>query len=132
MARCVGQTIELVDAERRQLGQMRIERQEEELLYGTFVPGLAFPSVEQLFRDFEIAVDVQALHVIETLDATIAALGLHLSWSEAGEPVAVQDVQIWCDGNITCRLCNQPAASVKDIPQFRPSRHSVEATHRLT
>jgi hypothetical protein len=79
---------------------MRIERQEEDLLYGTFVPGLAFLSVEQLFRDFEAAVDVQALHVIETLDAAIAALDLHLSWSEAGEPVAIQDVQIWCDGNI--------------------------------
>jgi hypothetical protein len=131
MARCVGQTVELVDAEQRQLGQMRIERQAEDLLYGTFVPGPAFPGVEQLFRDFEAAVDVQALHTLETLDAAIVALGLYLYWSEARESIAVQDVQIWRDGSITCRLCNQPAAPVQDIPPTSLSRHSAEATHRL-
>jgi hypothetical protein len=77
------------------------------------VPGPAFPRVEQLFYDFEAAVEVQALHVIDTLDAAIAALGLHLRWSEAGESIAVQDVQIWRDGSITCRLCDQPAASAR-------------------
>ena len=132
MARYVGQTVELVDTKQRRLGQMRIERQEEDLLYGTFAPGPAFPSVEHLFRDFEAAVDVKALAVIETLDAAIAALGLQLFWSETGKLIAVQDVQVWCDGSITCRLCNQPAAAVKDIPQLKPSRHRVEATHRLT
>ena len=92
--------------------QMRIERQEEDLLSGMFVPGPAFPRVEQLFHEFEAAVEVQALHVIETLDATIAALGLHLQWPDAREPITVQDVQIWSDGSITCRLCSQSTAPV--------------------
>ena len=105
-----------MDTEQQQLGQMQIERQEEALLYCTFVPGPAFPSVEQLFHEFEAAVEVQALHVIETLDATIATLGLHLQWPDTREPIAVQDVQIWSDGSITCRLCEQSVASAKAVP----------------
>ena len=130
MSRYVGHSVELIDTEQRQLGQMRIERQEEDLLYGTFVPGLAFPSVEQFFHEFEAAVEVQALHVIETLDAAIAALGLHLQWPDASEPIAVQDVQIWSDGNITCRLCEQSVASDKAAPQTKSLRQTAEATNR--
>ena len=88
---------------------MQIERHEDELIFGTFVPGPAFPSVEQLFRDFEEAVDVQALHVIDKLDAAITALGLHLHWPSVSESIDVQDVQIWSDGSITCRLCGKSA-----------------------
>ena len=110
MPRYAGHSLDLMDTKQRQIGQMRIERQEEDLLYGTFVPGPAFPRVEQLFHEFEAAVEVQALHVIEPLDAAIAALGLHLQWPDAREPISVQDVQIWSDGSITCRLCEQSVA----------------------
>jgi hypothetical protein len=108
-----------MDTKQRQLGRMQIERQEEDLLSGTFVPGAALPSVEQLFHEFEAAVEVQALPVIETLDATIAALGLHLQWPDTREPITVQDVQIWSDGSITCRLCEQSVASAKADPQTK-------------
>jgi hypothetical protein len=116
MSQRIGQIVELVDVKQQQIGQMQIERQEENVLYGTFVPGPAFSKVKQLFHDFEAAVDVQALHVINTLDAAIAALGLHLRWSDAVEPIAIQDVQIWSDGSITCRLRDQPAASAEASP----------------
>ena len=132
MSRYVGHSVELVDAEQRHIGQMRIERQEEDLLYGTFMPGPAFPNVEQLFREFEAAVEVQALPVIETLDAAIAALGLHLQWPDAREPSAVQDVQIWSDGSITCRLCEQSVASAKAALQTKSLRQTAEATNRRT
>ena len=132
MSRYVGHSVELMDIEQQQLGQMRIERQEEDLLYGTFVPGLVFPSVEQLFHEFEAAVEVQALHVIETLDAAIAALGLHLQWPDAREPIAIQDVQIWSDGSITCRLCEQSVASAKVTPQTKSLRQTAEAANRRT
>lgn len=105
----VKQIVELVDAEQRQIGQMRIERHEDDLIFGKFVPGPAFPNVQQLFRDFEGAVEVQALHVIDQLDAAIAALGLHLRWADESEHIEIQDVQIWSDGGITCRLCDQSA-----------------------
>ena len=121
-----------MDIEQRQIGQMRIERQEEDLLYGTFMPGPAFPNVEQLFHEFEAAVDVQALHGIETLDATIAALGLYLQWPDAREPITVQDVQIWSDGSITCRLCEQPVALAKATPHTKSSCQIVGKTNRRT
>ena len=131
MSSYVGHSVELMDTE-QQLGQMQIERQEEELLYGTFVPGPAFPRVEQLFHEFEAAVEVQALHVIETLDAAIAALGLHLEWPDTREPIAVQDVQIWSDGRITCRLCEQSVASAKAAPQTKALRQTAETKNRRT
>jgi hypothetical protein len=121
-----------MDTEQRQLGQMRIERQAEDLLYGTFMPGPAFPNVAQLFHEFEAAVEVQALPVIETLDAAIAALGLHLRWPEAREPITVQDVQIWSDGTITCRLCAQPITSAKVAPHAQSSCQTAQKTNRRT
>ena len=121
-----------MDTKQRQIGQMRIERQEEDLLYGTFVPGRAFSNVEQLFNGFEAAVEVQALHASEALDATIAALGLHLQWPDAREPIAVQDVQIWSDGTITCRLCEQTVASAKAAPHAKSSCQTAEKTNRRT
>ena len=130
MSRYIGHSLALMDIEQRQLGQMRIERQEEDLLYGVFVPGPAFPHVEQLFHEFEAAVEVQALPVIETLDAAIAALGLHLQWPDTREPIAVQDVQIWSDGSITCRLCEQSVASTKQVPQTKSLHQTAEATNR--
>jgi len=132
MSRYVGHSVELMDTEQRQLGRMRIERQEEELLSGTFVPGTAFSGVKQLFHEFEAAVEAQALHVIETLDAAIAALGLHLQWPDTKEPIAVQDVQIWRDGSITCRLCEQSVALAKAAPQTKALRQTAEATNRRT
>jgi hypothetical protein len=132
MSQYVGHSLDLMDTEQRQLGQMRIERQEEDLLYGTFLPGSAFSNVEQLFHEFEAAVEVQALHIIETLDATIAALGLHLQWPDAREPITVQDVQIWSDSTITCRLCEQPVASAKATPHAKSSCQTVEKTNRRT
>jgi hypothetical protein len=132
MSRYVGYSVDLVDTEQRQLGQMRIERQEEDLLYGMFIPGPAFPNVEHLFHEFEAAVEVQALHVIETLDAAIAALGLHLQWPDAREPITVQDVQIWSDGTITCRLCKQPVAPAQATPHTKSSCQTAEKTNRRT
>ena len=132
MSRYVGYSVDLVDTAQRQLGQMQIERQEEDLLSGTFMPGPAFPNVEQLFHEFEAAVEVQALHVLETLDATIAALGLHLQWPDTREPIAIQDVQIWGDGSITCRLCEQSVASDKAALQTKSLRQTAEETNRRT
>jgi len=130
MSGYVGQLANLVDTEQRQIGQMQIERQEDDLLYGTFVPGPAFSSVEQLFHEFETAVEAQALHVVETLDDRITALGLSLQWPAAGEPLAVQDVQIWSDGTITCRLCEQPVAVGKASRKARSSHQIGKTTSK--
>lgn len=132
MSRYVGHSVELMDTKRQQLGQMRIERQEDDLLSGTFIPGPSFSNVEPLFHEFEAAVEVQALHVIETLDVAIAALGLHLQWPEAREPIAVQDIQIWSDGRITCRLCEQPVTAAKAALLAQSSCQTAKKTNRRT
>ena len=126
------QIIDLVDARQRQIGKIRIERQEDDLIFGTFIPGPAFSSVEQLFREFEEAVDVQALHVIDDLDTTIATLGLHLRCLEVMEPIQIRDVQIWSNGSITCRLCSQSASPIDAKLQSVSSRHSMKESDRLT
>ena len=127
------QIVGLVDAEQRQIGQMRIERQEDDLIFGTFIPGPAFRSVEQLFRDFEEAVDAQALHAIDELDTAIATLGLHLRCPDVMESIAIRDVQIWSNGSITCRLGGQSAPLTDATLQSALSRHGMAVPdHRTT
>ncbi len=106
-----GQVARLTDRKRREIGQITIESRENDLIVGKFCPGSAFPAVKQLFRDFEAAVDTQALSVVDELDAASAALGLHLRFSDGAQRINSQDVQIWSDGAITFRLSGRAAAS---------------------
>jgi hypothetical protein len=97
--------IEIRDSQQRRIGQITIEQREEALLQGQFTPGPDFPVVEHLFREFEEAVDAQALRVVDQLDTAISALGLHFSLRDGSRHLAVHDVQIWRDGGMTCQLC---------------------------
>jgi hypothetical protein len=106
-----GQVAQLIDGRRRQVGEIMIDSRENELIRGTFVPGPAFPAVEQLFRDFEQAADSQALSVVDELDTAIAALGLCLRSPDGSQRTRIHDVQIWSDGSITCRLAHRAAVS---------------------
>ena len=132
MPLCVGQMLELVDTHHQPFGHMQMVRQEGTLLFGTFQPGVAFSRVAQLFRDFEAAVEVQALHAIETLDAAIAALGLHLHDPVSLEAIAITDVQIWSDGGMTCRLAREPLVPTPTTQGSASSTQDSEATHRRT
>src|SRR5690242_12398846 len=95
---------QIVDSRQRHVGDIAIERSEGSLVFGKFAPERAFSEVEQLFREFEEAANLQALHRIDELDAAIAALGLHLRSLDGAQELAIRDVQIWSDGAITCRL----------------------------
>ena len=116
------QTVDLIDAQERHIGQIVIERSEAELVFGKFVPGSDFPAVRQLFLDFEEAVNLQALSVVDELDSAIEALGLRLHLPGGSQQIAVHDVQIWSDGSITCRV-SDPAQS--------PGDRSLEATQSI-
>ncbi|MFN8494793.1 MAG: hypothetical protein U0350_44735 [Caldilineaceae bacterium] len=94
----------LLDAKQRWIGELEIEQIVDNLISGLFVPGPDFPAVAEIFQKFEEAVNVQALSVVDNLDAEIARLGLRLCLPDKIECVAIHDVQIWSDGNITCRL----------------------------
>ena len=104
------QTVDLVTAEKRSLGQVVIERSEEDCCFGSFTPRSAFSAVQPLFRDFEEAVNLQALSIVDELDEAIRALGLHICLPDGSQPVAVEDVQIWSDGRISFKVDSPTAA----------------------
>lgn len=113
------------DAFYRPVGQIMVEECENNLIAGQFVPGPAFETLEKLFLSFEEAVDAQAFSVVDELDAQIAALGLRLHWPSEIQPTQIEDVQIWSDGEITCRLCHEvPSLSLngsQELPVRVPS-----------
>jgi hypothetical protein len=111
-----GQVLDLIDAGGRLIGRITVERSEGGLLYGEFAPGPGFPAVERLFRDWEAAVDSQALAVVDQLDAAITGLGLQLRSGDGAQSGLIQDVQIWSDGGITCRLGGAAPATVNGDP----------------
>lgn len=128
----VEQVVHLVDLQGQQVGQIVIERREDNLVFGRFVPGPTFPTVQHLFREFEEAVNLQALSVVDELDTTIAALGLHLHTPGDSQRIEAHDVQIWSDGSITCRVGSATvSAKDKDLESRQPVR-AVEESGRLT
>ncbi len=113
------QTVDLVTAEEQQIGQIVIERREEDLFFGSFSPSSAFPPVQPLFRDFEEAVNLQALSVIDELDAAIRALGLHVCLLDDSQYIAANDVQIWRDGSISFKVDSSALSSIGTPPTAR-------------
>lgn len=113
------QVVHLVNAQGQQLGQIVIERREDKLVFGRFIPGPAFPAVQHLFRQFEEAVNLQALSVVDELDAAITALDLHLRTPEDSQCIAAYDVQIWSDGSITCRVGSSASPTENRSPGKR-------------
>lgn len=93
----------LLDAQQRHIGNVVVERTEGDLSIGRFIPGPAFPQVQELFREFEEAVESQALSATDAIDRRIAALGLCARRSGAPECAKVHDVQIWSHGGISLR-----------------------------
>ncbi len=116
----------ILDGQQRPVGQLCLERREGDLLVGKFLPGPAFPAVESLFRAFEEAVDSQALGMVDELDASIAALGLHLTSPRDGQRLPIRDVQIWRDGGITCRL----GVAGTEVNGSQPTTPSVELARK--
>jgi len=60
--------------------------------------------MKRLFQDFEAAANLQALSAVDELDTEIAALGLHLRTPDGSQRIKIHDVQIWSDGDMTCKL----------------------------
>ena len=109
------QRVYLIDAQQRQIGQITIERNEDNLIFGKFVPGSDFSAVKRLFQDFEEAANLQALSVVDELDTEIAALGLHLCTPDGLQRIKIHDVQIWSDGDMTCKPCDRILAPVDKV-----------------
>jgi hypothetical protein len=128
----IEQVVQLVDRQGQQMGQIEIERREENLIFGRFVPGPVFSTVQSLFQEFEEAVNLQALSVLDELDTAIAALGLHVQTPGDVQRIEAHDVQIWSDGSITCRVGSTTlSAQDKDLESTQPVR-AAEESGRLT
>jgi hypothetical protein len=127
----IGQPLPLMDAQKRHIGNVVPDRQESGLLSGTFSAGTSFPSVASLFQAFEEAADNQALAAVDWLDREIAALGLRLELPD-GQIVPVSDVQIWSDGNMSCRPASVRQVTTNGSPiigdAIKPASERSDAT----
>ena len=126
------QVIQLIDQQGHLVGQIEIERREENLIFGRFVPGPAFSTIEHLFQEFEEAVDAQALSVVDELDAAIAALGLHVHTPGDSQRREAHDVQIWSDKRVTYRVGSATGPAKDGGLENRPPVRAGEESDRLT
>lgn len=111
---------ELVDAKGRSLGNVSVDRRQCDLLIARFVPGCDFPAVESLFKQFEEAAEAKALSAVDRLDKAIGALRLELSGPEGESSVPVSAVQIWSDGQMSCRVLPSASQDRNGVPVSKP------------
>jgi hypothetical protein len=105
------QQLDLWDRQGHRLGRAVIDRIEENLVFGQFTPEPEYARVEPLFVEYVEAANQQLLSMVGELDATIAALGLHLRAANRTDLPVIYDVQIG-EGIITFRL--RPPPQVAD------------------
>jgi hypothetical protein len=111
-ASLANQKVDLTDPLGRDLGAITVEEEQDDLLMGTFSPGVDYGSVNQMFLEFEEAANDQAMSAVGRIQTQIDDLGLHLK-PFAAAPLRVFNVQIWSDGGVSCRLRPfQPIAPV--------------------
>lgn len=126
------QIVYLVDRQGQQMGEIEIERREGTLIFGRFVPGPAFATMQHLFQAFEEAVNLQALGIVDELDTTIAALGLQVHAPGDSQYTQAHDVQIWSDGSITYRVGNATVSAKDKEQESRPLVRAMEESGRVT
>jgi len=96
----------LVDAQATRLGAVTIRRIEGDRVYATFAATDDFSAVRQTFRDFEEAVNDQMFSEVDRLSQDIDALALRLASDDGSDFVALDDVQIMNDTDLSCRVPN--------------------------
>ena len=88
----------LSDAAHRDLGQVCDVNRSGNRVFGTFIPGADYGSVETQFQHLEEVIEGQILSLLDSAQAEIANLGIRQA---NGSPL--QDVQIFSDGGISFR-----------------------------
>ena len=100
------QTACLIDSHGHYLGDVVIERIEGNRVFGRFSCAVGFDSLEDLFREFENAVNDQIFSVVDELASKIEALDLRLASSDGNEQLGLFDVQIMNTHDFCCRIPN--------------------------
>jgi hypothetical protein len=116
-----GQWLRLLDGQDQILGQVIVDRLEDDLVFGRFVPAADYARVQPLFDRYVMAANDQALGVVGELAEAISALGLDLVSSDGGDLPAIHDVQIG-EGSINFRVqppvSESPSATRAPAPPF--------------
>ena len=86
----VGSAVALTDAAGRDIGSVLVDEVTPIWVCGTFTPGVHFPEVEPLFREFEELVNDQILSLLDPVMDAMERLGIGLS---DGTPL--RDIQIY-------------------------------------
>jgi len=97
-------TLRVTTAHGLELGEFVVEEQRGELVLGTFVAGVDYPSVEPLFRHFEELVEGQVLSLVDAAADAIAQLRIRVVKPDTSEPILVTDVQFYSDGPASFRF----------------------------
>ncbi len=94
----------LFDQQGRWFGQVRVESIDSDWVCGKLIPSLVYAQVEQLFRDFEDAVNHQEFtRADEIYESNIEPLGLQLRSANGLPPIAIWDVQIMNVSDFCCK-----------------------------
>jgi len=102
----LNQSIALRDRQNQDLGQVVIDRIQNDLVFGRFTPAPAYGVVEHLFAEYVEAANGQLLSIVGELDLMIRGLGLHLQAPAGAVFPGIYDVQIGA-GIITFRVESQ-------------------------
>jgi hypothetical protein len=94
---------QLLDRDGHLLGKIKVQEVRDELVLGQFLPEPDFVRVQHLFAEYEDAVSQVVFSVLDELEETIDAHGLHLCATEEGR-VDVYDVQIMNEKDIWFRI----------------------------
>jgi hypothetical protein len=112
----IGTTQQIVDRQSRDVGAIRVEQVDGDLVLGRFVAGAEYAEFAPVFAKFEEAVDANALSLVDAIDHEITEFGLRLNMP-GDLPIAIHDVQIWRDGGISFRCKSLPAIHLNGAVQ---------------
>ncbi|MFS2166197.1 hypothetical protein [Variovorax sp. Varisp62] len=89
----------LKNPEKKKMGEIVVISRENMLLLGNFLPTTEFQPCEELFREFECAVNDQLFKEVERLEEAIQGLNFYLTDSPLDENIfEIEDLQIMKDG----------------------------------
>lgn len=89
----------LKNPEKKKMGEIVVISRENMLLLGNFLPTTEFQPYEELFREFECAVNDQLFKEVERLEEAIQGLNFYLTDSPLDENIfEIEDLQIMKDG----------------------------------
>jgi hypothetical protein len=109
------QRVFLRDQAEVRLGHVDIDEVQDNLIYGRFTATPGFVRVQQLFEDYQQAVNQQLFSLVDDLEDRMANMGLQLESLNGSPMPPIHNVQIG-SGRITFRV-SVPAERAENGPE---------------